>query len=150
MTKAKSSKKSDHVLHQVLLCEIDECQPSLQWGDGERDECCITRVLLFILWVEVAKFEVLEVWEKPNEIQDLSAGASGLLKSKKSKHWREVPEALLNGRHEAGHIEMVYSEFLEVRKGGEVTRGTPVEPRRSEQCVPLVVQTDPELFDERE
>ena len=139
MTKAESSKKADHALHQVLLCEINERQPSSQRGNGEGDESCISRVLLFILVKVVAKFEVLEVWEKPDEIQDLSARASGLLESEKPKRWREVPEAPPDGWHEAGQVEIVYSQLLEILKGGEVTQSTPVEPRGGEQCVPRVV-----------
>ena len=110
MTKVESSKKGDYVLHQILLSKMCECQPSSQWGNGGRDECCIAHVLLFLFFfTEVAEFEVLEVWEKPDEIQDLSTRAPGLIESKKSKHWREVSKALLDGRHEAGHVEIVYS-----------------------------------------
>ena len=150
VTKAKPSKKGDHALHQVPPLEIDECQPSSQWGNRGRDEPCVSYILPPVFREDIVEFEVLGVREKPNEVRDPWASASGPLESKKSKHWREVPEALLDGRQEAGHIEIVYSQLLEVRKGGEVTQGTPVEPCRSEQHEPPVVQMDPEWFDEWE
>ena len=149
MAKVKTSKKDDHVLHEVLPCKINKRQPSLQWGDGERGRCGISCVLHFVLAVRV-KFEVLEIREKPDEIQDLTARAFGILESEKSKRRREVSEALLNGRHEAGHVKVVYSQLLEVRKSGEVTQDMLVEPHDGERFRPAFAQTDPELFDEWE
>ena len=149
MTKAKSSKKGDHGLYKHLPRETNQCQPSSQWGDGERDERHVTHARPFVLG-EVMKFEVLEVRKKANEIQDLLIRASGFFESKKLKCRREVSKALLNDRHKPGHIETVYSELLEVRKRGEVTHRAPVEPRETERFNLQVVQTNLESFDERE
>ena len=106
MAKAKSTKESNHVLREVLPCKINEHQPSLQRGDGERGRCCIGHFLHF--WPDASmKFEVLEIWEKPDEIQDLSARAFGSFESKKSKRRREVSETLLDDWHEARYVKIV-------------------------------------------
>ena len=85
MTKAKSAKKGDHVLHEVLPLEIRERQPPSQWGYGEGDKRWVSYALLFICGGEVKEPEVVEIWEEANEIQDLSAGAVGTFESKESK-----------------------------------------------------------------
>ena len=94
------------------------------------------------------KFKVLEVWEETNEEQDLSARAPGFFEGKESEGWREVSEALLNFRHEAGDLEIVYSKFLEVFEGEKVAEGALTEPFWSELGVSTRLQADPEPFDE--
>jgi len=86
---AKSPKNGNHVLHKVLPHETHEHQPSLQWGYGEGNKCCISCVLLFIRGdvVVVVKLEVLEVRKEPDEIQDLSAGATGFFEGEELKCW---------------------------------------------------------------
>ena len=73
------------------------------------------------------KLEILEVWEETDEVQDLSARPAWLPEGKESKCWREVTKALLDVRHKAGYLEVVYPEFLEVRECGKVTQCTSVE-----------------------
>jgi hypothetical protein len=122
VTKVKSTKNSDHVLHEFLPRETRECQPSSQRGDGEGNKFCVSSALSCIFWGGIANFEVLEIWEESDEIQDLPAGTPGLSESKESKSWREVSEALLNVRHEAGYLKIIYPKLLEVRECGEVTQ----------------------------
>ena len=38
-----------------------------------------------------------------------------------------MSEVLLNGRHEAGYLEIIYSKFLQVCECGEITQGASVE-----------------------
>jgi len=62
-----------------------------------------------------------------DEIQYLSARADGRFEGKEPKRWREVPKALSNNWHEAGYLEEVYSEFLEILERREVMQCTPAE-----------------------
>ena len=119
----------------------------MQWGYGEGNEVCVCRALLFIHGDGVVELEVLEVREESNEIQDLSARALRFLEGKESKCWREVSEALLDVRHKASYLEMVYSKFLEVRERGKVRQGAPFELFGNELA--KVVIADSESFDER-
>jgi hypothetical protein len=120
-TKTKSTKKSDHVLHELHPREIRERQPSSQRGYGERNEVYVSCALLFLCQSGVADFEVLEIREEPDEIQDLPTRTSRSLESKESKSRREVSEVLLNVLHEAGYLEIIYPKLLEVRKRRKVT-----------------------------
>ena len=90
----------------------------------------------------------MKVREESDEIQDLSARALGFVEGKESERWREVSEALLNVWHKAVYLEIVYSEFLEIRECGEVRQGAPVELFGSELIQTGNPQTDPELLDE--
>jgi len=94
----------------------------------------------------VVEFQVLEVREETDEIQDLAARPFWLFESEESKRRREVSETPSNVRHEGGHMEIVYSEFLEVRKCGKVTQGTSAKPHGSELII--VPQADSESLDE--
>jgi hypothetical protein len=118
----------------------------LQWGYGEGNKVCVCRALPFIHGDGVVEFEVLEVREESNEIQDLSARTLRFLEGKESKCWREVSEALLDVRHKAGYLEMVYSKLLEVRERGKVRQGAPLELFGSELA--KVVIADSESFGE--
>ena len=60
VTKPKSPKRDDHVLHEILLCDAYEPQPPSQWGYGEGDESRVGCVLWFIHRPIVLKLEVLE------------------------------------------------------------------------------------------
>ena len=62
-----------------------------------------------------------------------------------------MSEATLNGWNTAGYLKIVYSEFLEVRKCGEVAQGTPAEPFGIEFHMRIIStdpHADPELFNE--
>ena len=83
--------------------------------------------MLFLPVEIVAELGVLEVWEEPDEIQDLSARTPGFPEGKESKRRSEVPEALLNILHETGYLEVIYSKFLEVHECGKVTQGVTVK-----------------------
>jgi len=72
MTKTKSPKKHNHVLHEGFPRETRERQPPSQWGYGEGYERCVSLTLLLVLRVLVNNLEVLEIWEEADEIQDLS------------------------------------------------------------------------------
>ena len=115
ITKAKSAKEGNYVLHKILSREMREDQPPSQWWYGEGDERRISCTLLYTLGVGIVKLEILEVWEEADEIQDLSARASRLPKGEEPKCWRQVAETLLDVWHKAGYLEIVYSEFLKVR-----------------------------------
>ena len=78
-------KNRDHLLHQNILVATYQCQPSSQWRCGEGDERCVSYVPPFIFGEVVLKLEILEVSEEPDEIQDLSTRAVGLLKGEESK-----------------------------------------------------------------
>jgi len=95
------------------------------------------------------KPEVLEVREESDEIEYMSTGANGLFESKESKRRREVPEALSNGRHKVGYLEIVYSKFLEVHKSGEVAQVKLSEGFRVEPGVVCDPHAYLESFDER-
>ena len=60
-----------------------------------------------------------------------------------------MSEALPGILLEAGHLKIIYSEFLEVRKRGEVMQDIPAEEFRSEPRT-TGPQAYPEPFDERE
>ena len=85
MTKTKSSEMCDHALHKVLPREARECQSALQWGYGERNERCVGHALPFTCGKDAVEFEVLEVWEETDEVQDLSVRTVGLFKGKEAK-----------------------------------------------------------------
>ena len=53
-----------------------------QWRYGEWNECCASSALPFTRGGEPLELEVLEIWEESNEVQDLSARASGLAEGK--------------------------------------------------------------------
>ena len=127
MAKVKTTKKGDHMLHEGLLRATYECQPSLQWRRGRRDERCVSCALLFTDGKVVLKLEVLEVREKADEIQDFSTRTFGLFEREESKSGRKVSKVPLNVGHEAGYLKVIYSEFLEVCECGKVTQGTSVE-----------------------
>jgi len=55
----------------------------------------------FFHWDAVAEFEVMEIWEEPDEIQDLSAKAFGFFQGKEPKCWYQVTKALMDVQHEA-------------------------------------------------
>ena len=61
----------------------------------------------------------MEIREEPNEIQDLPGRASGFLESEESKGRCKVSETFPKVRHEAGYLEVVYPELLEVRECGK-------------------------------
>jgi hypothetical protein len=88
----------------------------------------------------------LETWEEPDEIQNLPARALGFPEGKESKSWCKVSEALSDVQHEAGYLEIIYPELLEVRECGEVTERAPIKAFGSK----LVKrgQADAELLDE--
>ena len=149
MTETKSPKKDSHILHKFLPCETSKCQPPAQRGYGEGQKGCVSCTLLFILGEGIVNLEVLQIWEESNEIQDLPTRAGGRFKSEEPKRWREVSKALLNGWHEVGYSEEVYSEFLEIRKCREMTQCSPTELFGSKLDSTGVIQADPELFNER-
>ena len=61
-----------------------------------------------------------------------------------------MPEALLDVRHEAGYLEIIYSKFSEVRECRKVPEGVLVKPFGGELGIMIKgVQADPEQFDER-
>jgi len=96
------------------------------------------------------KLEILEVREKSNEVQDLSARAPGISEGKELKGRREMSEAPLNPRHETGHLEIIYSKFPEVRECGKAVEGAPAEPPGSDSYLtPIRPPTNPEAFDKR-
>ena len=97
MTKPKSPKKDDHVLHEILLCDAYEPRPPSQWGYGEGDESRVGCVLWFVHGPIVLKFKVLEVLGGSNEIHDLSTSSVWVFKGEESKIWRQVPGASPNG-----------------------------------------------------
>jgi len=148
MAETKSPKKGSHVLDKPLPCETSERQPPAQGGYREGYKRCVSRILLFTVGEGVVKPEVLEIWEESDEIQDLSTRAGGRLEGKEPKRWRKVPKALLNDWHKAGYLEVVYSEFLEIRKCRKMTQCTPSEVFGSEFVCIGVIQADPESFDE--
>ena len=55
-----------------------------------------------------------------------------------------MPKAPLNIWHKAGNLETVYSEFLEVRKCGNVTQRSCVEPVGSEPGMIEAFQANPQ------
>ena len=147
MTKAKSSKKGDHIFHQVLHREAYEYQPPTQRGCGEGNEGRIIRSLSLNPWEAVMKLEILEIREESNEVQDLSGGAVWLLEGKESESWGEVSEALANAGHKFRYLKVIYPEFLEVCESGKVTQGASTETfggERIDAC-----QADSKPFDER-
>jgi hypothetical protein len=144
----KSPEKGNHLLHELLPCKTRERQSPSQWGYGERNERCVGGALLLIPGDGVVEFKVLEVREESDEIQDLPARAPGLFEGKESECGREVSKALLNIRHKAGYLEMVYSELLEVCERGEVRQGAPIELFGGELVGTGTPQTNSELFDE--
>jgi len=81
VTKTESSKEGNHVPHKFLLCETNECQSTTERGYGEGNEVHSSRAFLFLHWEVVAELEILEVWEKPDEVQDLAGRACGVLES---------------------------------------------------------------------
>ena len=114
MTKAKAIKKGDHLLHEDSLLAIYKRQPPSQRRSGEGDKCCIGCVLPSTYGEVVQKFEILEVREESDKIQDLSTRALGFLKGEESKSGRQVSEAQVDVGHEAGYLKVIYPEFLEV------------------------------------
>ena len=88
----------------------------------------------------------MEVWEEPNEIQDLAGRAFRTSESEESKCRSEVSKVLSNVRHETWYYQVIYSKFLEVGKCGKVTQGPSVKPFGSEGSVECAV-TEP--LDER-
>ena len=94
------------------------------------------------------ELEVLKIWEESDEIQYLPGRACGFLECKESKGRRKVSETLLDVRHEAGYLEMVYSELLEVRECAKVTQGASAKPVGSKHGT-FVLQANTESLDER-
>ena len=74
----------------------------------------------------------MEVWEEPDEIQDLAGSAYGSHGSEELKSRREVSKVLLSVWHEARYYEVVYSKLLEVCKRRKVTQGLSVKLLGSE------------------
>ena len=146
VTKTKSPKKGNHVLHELLLCETRERQPPTKRGYGEGSEVHVSRALLCVHRSVVAELEVLEVWEEPDEIDDLAGRAYGFPESEESEGRCEVSKVPLNVWHEAGHLELVYPKLLEVCEGGKVTQGPPVELFGSEGTIECA---DTESLDKR-
>ena len=68
----------------------------MQWGYRGGNKFCIGCALLFLLVVPIEKFEILEVWKEPNEVQDLPTRTFRLLESEETKCWCEVSEASLD------------------------------------------------------
>ena len=95
------------------------------------------------------EFEVLEVREEPDEVQNLSTRALRFFEGKDPKCRREVSEAPLDTWHKAGYLEIVYSKLLEVRERRKVRQGTPVKLFGSELADTVIPQADSESFDER-
>ena len=146
VTETESPKEGNHVLHEFLLCETNQRQSTTQRGYGEGNEVRASRALLFLVWEVVADPEVLEVWEEPDEIQDLAGRASRTSESEESKGRCEVSKVSLNVRHEVGYYQLVYPKLLEVRKRGKVTQGPSVKFIGSEGIMECAVT---ELLDER-
>ena len=94
------------------------------------------------------ELEVLEVWEESDEIQYLPGRACGFPECKESKSRCKVTETLLDVRHEAGYLETVYSELLEIRECGKVMQGASTKPVGSKHGT-LIRQTNTESLDER-
>ena len=91
--------------------------------------------------------EVLETREESDEIQDLPGSAFGFHESEESNGWRQVPKPLLDVRHEAGYLQVVYSELLEVCERGKVVQIVSVKSITSK--LSATTQADPESLDER-
>ena len=144
----ESSEKSYHILHKFLPRETREHQPPLQRGYGEGHEACTSRAPLLLYGGRVAEFEVLEILEESNEVQDLAAGARGEPEGKESKGRCEASEAPLDVRHEARHLEIIYPKYLEIRECGKVTQGATGKPVRSELDVGIGPQADAEAPNE--
>ena len=121
----------------------------LQRGHGERNEFRVCRaVFSFFGGIApeiVAELEVLEVWEESNEIQDLTARSLGFMENKESKRRPKVSEALLNVSDKSGKLQVIYSEFLEVRERGKVMDGAAVDGERG---IDVRVQTHARSLDE--
>jgi hypothetical protein len=146
----KPPKKDNHVLHKFHPRKTRERQSPSQRGCGEGDKFRIDCALLFLFWEAVAKFEVLEVWEEPNEIQDLPGRTSGFFEGKESKSRCEVSKAPLDVRHKAGYFEVIYSKFLDVRECGKVTQGVTAKLFGRELVEGIIIQADTESLDEWE
>jgi len=147
VTKMESPKESNLVLHWFLHCETRQRQPPTQRGYGERNEVHISRAIPSLERGILAELEVLEIREESDEIQDLPRGASWFPESEESKSRREVSKVPLDVRHEAGYLEVVYSEVPEVFECGKVTQGEHVKTFGGEgmkECA------DTESLDERE
>ena len=127
-----------------------ERQLPTQRGHGEGNELRVCRAVLFFLGgiapEIVTELEVLEVWEEPDEIQNMPARSLGFMESEESERWSQASEALPNIFDESGYVEVIYSEFLEVRERGKVTEGAAVD---SEPGVDVRAQTHTQSFDER-
>ena len=88
----------------------------------------------------------MKIREEPNKIQDLPGRASRFLESKESKGRCKVSETLPKARHEAGYLEVVYSELLEVCECGKAMEVISAKPFGSKLAIKA--QTDTESLDE--
>ena len=131
MAKTKSTKKSNHLFHKFPARNISERQSPVQPRYGEGNEFWLICALLLLCRRAIVEFEVLEVWEEPDEVEDLPARTSGVLESEGTKCLREAPEGLLDVCQNVGYLEVIHHKFLEVHERGKVTQGTIVESERS-------------------
>ena len=88
----------------------------------------------------------MEIREESDEIQDLPWSAFRIHEREGSKGWCQVPKPLLNVRHEAGYLQIVYSELLEVCECGKVMQIVSVKSITSK--LSAMIQADPESLDE--
>jgi len=142
----ESAKKRNNVFHEPHPREVCECQSPTQRGYGGGNKFRIGYALLLLYGGLIQELEVLEVWEEPDEVQDLPARPFGLLESEKTKGRCEMSETSLNVWHKIGYPEMIYPKFLEVCEGGKVSQGVVVE---SELVFGIKVEANAESLDER-
>ena len=148
MAETKAAEKGNHVFHQFHPGKTREYQPSSQRGCRKRNEIRIGCALLFLLGGGVTDLEVLEIWEEPDEIDDLPARTFGPLESKELESRREISKVPLDIWYEAGYLEMIYSKLLEICECGKVTQGGSSEPRRSEHDGVVRSHADTQSLDE--
>ena len=146
VTKMKSAKKNDHVLHKSRPCEASKDQSPMQWWYREWNEFPIGCVLPFFYGVFVEELEILKVREESNKVQDLPTRTFRLLESEETKGRCKVSEALLNVWHKVRYSEVIYSKLLEVCERGKVAQGVIV---KSELVSGIGVEAKAESFDKR-
>ena len=125
-----------------------ERQLPSQRGYGGWNKVCVSCALLFLRGRGITDFEVLEIREEPDEVQDLPARTSRTPESKESKCRRELSEALLNVWHETGYLEIVYPKLLEVRECRKATQRASVKAFGSKLGGRVRAQADTESLDE--
>ena len=112
--KSDSSKEVDHDLQKVHPGEIHDLQPSPQGRGEERNECRVVCRFLLEFGLVVEEVEVLQVLKQPNEVYDLPTGSLGFGQGKISDGRQEVSKVQMNLWHEAGYIQVLYLEFLDI------------------------------------